>query len=69
MKHENKDDIDLEGWDLHRAAKENRVDIARLLINHDAELEARDENGCTPLHIADSNNSLDLSRLLRKRAA
>ena len=23
---------DLEGWDLHRAAKENRVDIARALI-------------------------------------
>ena len=29
---ENKDDIDLDGWDLHRAAKENRVDIASALI-------------------------------------
>jgi hypothetical protein len=25
---DNKDDIDLDGWDLHRAAYENRVGIA-----------------------------------------
>ena len=30
---ENKDHIDLDGWDLHRAAKEDRLDIARLLID------------------------------------
>ena len=29
---ENKDDIDLEGWDLLLAAKENRPDIARALM-------------------------------------
>jgi ankyrin repeat protein len=49
---ENKDHIDLEGWDLHRAAKENRVDIARLLIERDADIEANDGNYNTPLHYA-----------------
>jgi len=29
-------DIDLDGWDLHRAAKENRVDVVQLLIEKGA---------------------------------
>ena len=33
---ENKDDIDLRGWDLHRAAWENYLDVARLLIEEGA---------------------------------
>ena len=60
---ENRDDIDLEGWDLHRAAKENRVDIARALIDRGAEVDARDEDGDTPLHDA-AWKSLDVARLL-----
>ena len=39
---ENKDHIDLEGWDLHRAAKENRVDIARALIARGDNSECHD---------------------------
>ena len=66
---ENKDDIDLEGWDLHRAAEENRADIARALIDRGAEVDARDEDGRTPLHRAASNNSLDVARMLIDRGA
>jgi ankyrin repeat protein len=48
---ENKDDIDLDGWDLHRAAKESRVDIVRALIERGDDVNAMNENGETPLHI------------------
>ena len=41
---ENKDDIfDLRDWDLHRAVKQNRVDIARALIAGGADVDARDK--------------------------
>ena len=66
---ENRDDIDLDGWDLHRAARENRVDFARALIDGGAEVDARDDVGDTPLHRAAWNNSLDVARLLIDRGA
>ena len=34
--------IDLEGWNLHRAAKENRVDVAQLLIEKGANTDGID---------------------------
>ena len=66
---ENKDGIDLEGWDLHRVARENRVDIARALIDRGAEVDARNKYGATPLLRTASGNSLDVSRLLIDRGA
>ena len=115
---ENKDDIDLEGWDLHRAAKENRsdivrafvirgdidpeqpfsdmfgsqpyvwqavdeygrtalqvaawynsLDVARLLIEHGADIDAKSNDGNTPLHDAAQENSLDVASLLIDRGA
>ena len=69
VKPENKDDIDLEGSDLHRAAKENRVDIARALIARGDDVDARNENGETPLHMAALKESLDVARLLIDRGA
>jgi len=61
--------IDLEGWTLHRAAIENRVDIARALIARGDDVDARWKDGNTPLHAAASNNSLDVARLLIDRGA
>jgi ankyrin repeat protein len=66
---ENKDDIDLEGWDLHRAAKENRSDIARSLIARGDDIEAKDDDGWTALNRAASCNSLDVARLLIEKGA
>ena len=61
---ENKNDIDLEGWDLHRAAEKNRVDTARALIARGDDAEGRDNYGYTPLRKALYFNSLDVARLL-----
>ena len=66
---ENKDDINLDGWDLHRAAKENRVDIARALIARGADVNARDKYGSTSLEGAAFHNSLEVAGLLIERGA
>jgi ankyrin repeat protein len=57
------------GWSLDRAAKENREDIACALIDRGADIEAKDEDGRTPLHYAVGKNSLDVTRLLIDRGA
>ena len=60
---------DLEGWDLHRAARENRADIARALIARGDDVNARDEIGWTPLYETVNQDSLDVARLLIKHGA
>ena len=55
----NKNDIDLDGWDLHRAAEENMFDIACALIARGDGVNATDEDGWSPLQIAAQENSLD----------
>jgi serine/threonine-protein phosphatase 6 regulatory ankyrin repeat subunit B len=47
----------------------NSLDVARLLIDSGAEVDATDENGWTPLHWAALNKSLDMARLLIDRGA
>ena len=70
---ENKDDIDLEGWDLHLAAEGNRADIARALIARGDKVNAwgewSGENPKDPLHHAAKANSLDVARLLIEHGA
>lgn len=69
---ENKDDIDLKGWTLHRAAEENRVDIARALIERGDDVNAyqdRPYSSSTPLHDAVNGDSPDVARLLIKHGA
>ena len=44
----NVEEPDLEGWDLHRAAKEDRVDIARALIARGDDVNALNGDGVTP---------------------
>ena len=43
----NVEEPDLEGWGLHRAAIENRVDIARALIARGDDVNAMLKNGFT----------------------
>ena len=61
--------IDLEGWNLHRAAYENRDGIAQALIARGDDVDAIDEDGFTPLHVAAWYNSLDVARLLIEHGA
>ena len=42
------DDIDLDGWDLFRAAEENRVDITSACLLRGDDVNAKNENGDTP---------------------
>jgi len=63
------DDIDLEGWDLHRAAGENRADVARSLIARGDGIDARDEQGETPLWYAVLSENYDFARLLIEHGA
>ena len=52
------------GGDLHEAARDNSLDVASLLIDRGADIEAKDPYGYTLLHWAALNKSLDMARLL-----
>jgi ankyrin len=54
---------------LHSAAEFGREDVARILLAHGADVNARDEYGQTPLHSAAVYGNLDLVRLLLDRGA
>ncbi|XP_050795783.1 ankyrin-1 isoform X6 [Gopherus flavomarginatus] len=49
---------------LHVAAKHGKVDVARVLLEHDAHPNAAGKNGLTPLHVAVHHNNLEIVRLL-----
>jgi ankyrin repeat protein len=42
----------------------NSLDVATLLIDRGADIEAKDKNGWKPLHEAVANNSLGVASLL-----
>lgn len=49
---------------LHRAANQGQLDVARFLIDHGADVGARDEMGRTPLHRAAGNGHRAMVELL-----
>jgi len=54
---------------LHSAAAANQAVIAKLLIAHGAAVNARDDDGRTPLKIALERGSADVAALLRAHGA
>jgi len=58
------DEIDLVGWDLFRAAEENRLDITSACLLRGYDVNAKNENGDTPFEHAVRNKSYDVARLL-----
>jgi ankyrin repeat protein len=54
---------------LHAAAGFGWPDIAALLLDHGADLAAKDYEGKTPLATAIKNNRTDVADLLRERGA
>lgn len=54
---------------LHRTAESDRDDIANILLDRGAEIEALDWQASTPLHVAASCNAVRVSTLLVKNGA
>ncbi|MCW5554392.1 MAG: ankyrin repeat domain-containing protein [Verrucomicrobiae bacterium] len=54
---------------LHVAAACNRTNAIRLLIQHGANAELRDNSGCTPLHYATARGSMAVAALLLELGA
>ncbi|KAK4062790.1 uncharacterized protein Triagg1_9660 [Trichoderma aggressivum f. europaeum] len=57
------------GTQLHLLAYNNKVDMVTLLLDHRADIEAKDEWGNTPLHYAIWIGEMDMARLLLYRGA
>ena len=57
------------GTPLHLAAQEGHVDLARMLLDKGAEVDARDAKGETPLHRATEKGHTDVAGLLLARGA
>jgi len=49
---------------LHLTSRVGHIDVARLLIEHGADVAAQSEHGTTPLHLASFGGHVGLSRLL-----
>jgi len=54
---------------LHIAAQRDYEDLAMLLINNGADINAKDQNGETPLDYALDNDQIAMADLLRKHGA
>jgi ankyrin repeat protein len=52
---------------LHYAARHNHIDIAELLLDAGAELNAKEANGIWPLLMAISNNNMPMAHFLLER--
>ena len=60
---------DEDGWTpLHVASRRNRIEIAKLLIDRGADVEAK-VDGWTPLHLASYWNRIETAKLLLERGA
>jgi ankyrin repeat protein len=46
------------------ASQNGHVDLARMLIEHGADMSTQTEDGSTALHLASLNGHLDLAQLL-----
>ncbi|MGH9731018.1 MAG: ankyrin repeat domain-containing protein, partial [Candidatus Acidiferrales bacterium] len=54
---------------LHEAAAGGKLEIARLLLDHGADPNARTDDGQTPLSMAESKGQTEPATLLRQRGA
>ena len=56
--------------DLFKAIRNNNIDLVeKLLIEHDDDVNAEDDDGNTPLHEAASNNNIEIAKLLIEHGA
>jgi ankyrin repeat protein len=58
------DEDDVQRTALHWSANNGHLDICRLLLQCNADMEAKDNNRCTPLHLSCYNGHSDVCHLL-----
>jgi len=57
------------GWTaLHLASLYDNVDVARVLMEHGADVSAQTEHGWTALHLAPKNGHTGLARMLTEHS-
>ena len=54
---------------LHYAARHDHVDVAKLLLEAGADVNAKEANGIWPLLMAISNNNMAVAQSLLERGA
>lgn len=54
---------------LHEACRWGHLEVARLLIDHNADLAATNQHGWTPMHFAAAYGQLEVVRLLLESGA
>lgn len=52
---------------LHESSQENKLGIVELLLSHDADANATDQDGWTSLHTAGVHGNEDVARILARR--
>jgi ankyrin repeat protein len=57
------------GSPLHEAAANGQIEMAKLLLDHGANLNAKEEHGKTPLTIALEYKQTEMAKFLRDRKA
>ena len=55
----------MNGQDVHEAAEHGHLNISKLLIENKADVNAKDEDGTTPLNLVDKSKYPDLYDLLK----
>ena len=64
VKEQNNDPIGYDMWKL-----DTKLETVQVLLEHDADVTARDDTHSTPLHLASSEGSLEITQLLVKYGA
>ncbi|KAH9007721.1 ankyrin repeat-containing domain protein [Lactarius pseudohatsudake] len=62
-------EIDDHWTPLHMAARNGNFELVRMLLTHNADINARNDIGHTPLHAASNNGHVDIARFLLDHGA
>jgi len=62
-------DYDYGQTPLHIVVKNNRIEVLHVLLEHGANVAAKDNHGRTPLHLVAERGSVDVARVLLKHGA
>jgi len=54
---------------LHYASEHGHTDVIQLLIDHGADIDAKNKWGTTPLHLASSHGHTEIVKLLKANGA